>query len=223
MCGRFARFTPTAELAELLDARVRDELPPRYNIAPTQNVLAMRLDEDGKRCLSALRWGLIPFWAEDQTIGNRMINARAESVHEKPAFRRAFRRRRCLIPADGFYEWQKTGGKKQPYFIRMADGQPLCFAGLWETWTDPEGEPLESCTILTTDANDDLHPIHHRMPVILLPDRYDPWLDPAARDPTLLRDYLKPLPAGLLAAYPVGTYVNNVRNDDPRCAEPVER
>lgn len=223
MCGRFARLTPTAKISEWLDAQVRDELPPRYNIAPTQDVLAMRLDEDGTRYLSALRWGLIPSRAEDPAIGNRTINARAESVHEKPAFRHAFRRRRCLIPADGFYEWQKTDGSKQPYFIRMADKQPLCFAGLWETWTTPEGEPLESCTILTTEANDDLRSIHQRMPVILLADRYDAWLDPALRDPTRLRDALKPLPAGLLAACPVSTHVNNVRNDDPRCVEPVER
>lgn len=222
MCGRFASFTPADTLGALLEAIVRDAPRPRYNVAPTQDVLALRRDQDGQRFLAPLRWGLIPHWADDPAIGNRLINARAETAHEKPAFRQALRKRRCLIPADGFYEWQKTGSRKQPHFIYMADEKPFCFAGLWESWTDPQSEqPLSSFTILTTDANAQLRPIHHRMPVILLAEQYDLWLDPAIQDPARLKDCLGPLPEGLLDTHPVSTHVNNPRNDDPRCVEPL--
>lgn len=221
MCGRFACYTPTPAIAGQLGAIIRDKLPPRYNIAPSQRILAVRQEEDGRRSLAALHWGLVPFWAKDTSIGNRMINARAETLGQKPAFRQAVRKRRCLIPADGFYEWQRTGSSKQPYYLQMADTQPFCFAGLWESWQPPEDDPLESCTILTTDANDQVRPIHHRMPVILTPEWYDLWLDPAMQDPSRLQGCLHALPNGALRIQAVSSYVNNPRNDDRQCLTPA--
>jgi putative SOS response-associated peptidase YedK len=220
MCGRYTLKTPVEELAEEFGFEVSSmELPPNYNVAPTQEVAAI-LEEDGKRRLELLRWGLIPSWADDPSIGSRMINARSETAPEKPSFRRAFRERRCLIPADGFYEWQRTNGAKQPYYIRMKEGRPFAFAGLWESWKDDGGPEIRSCTILTTKPNALAAEIHDRMPVILPAGSYDAWLDPeTGRDE--LYGLLAPYPEDEMEAYPVSRFVNSPQNNDPRCIEPA--
>ncbi len=220
MCGRYTLTTPAERLAEefgFKDSSV--ELSPSYNVAPTQGVAAV-LEEGAGRRLEVLRWGLIPPWADDPQIGSRMINARSETAPEKPSFRRAFRERRCLIPADGFYEWQRTNGAKQPFYIHMEDGRPFAFAGLWESWgRGGEGE-IRTCTILTTGANAVVGEIHERMPVIVAPDAYDVWLDPASeRDE--LTGLLAPYPEDEMEAYPVSRFVNSPSNNDPRCVEPA--
>lgn len=212
-------------MARLFGVAVPDEHAPRYNIAPSQGILAVRAAPDGgdgAREAAVLRWGLVPSWAKDPDIGNRMINARAETVAEKPSFRAAFRRRRCLVPATGFYEWRAASGPKQPYTIGMADGGPFAMAGLWEHWTEPDGAAVETCAILTTEANELLRPIHARMPVIVAPSDFDLWLDPALAMPELLAPLLRPFDAAAMAAHPVSRHVNNVRNDDPACLEPVD-
>jgi putative SOS response-associated peptidase YedK len=220
MCGRYTLKTPVEELAEEFGFEASSvELPPNYNVAPTQEVAAI-LEEDGKRRLELLRWGLIPSWADDPSIGSRMINARSETAPEKPSFRRAFRERRCLIPADGFYEWQRTNGAKQPYYIRMKEGRPFAFAGLWESWKDDGGPEIRSCTILTTKPNALAAEIHDRMPVILPAGSYDAWLDPeTGRDE--LYGLLAPYPEDEMEAYPVSRFVNSPQNNDPRCIEPA--
>jgi putative SOS response-associated peptidase YedK len=222
MCGRFSQ----AQIAELDReiARLLEGPPiePRYNVAPTQNAAVVRERPDGDRVVQLLRWGLIPRWATDSAIGNRMINARAETAPEKPAFKTPFQRHRCLVPADGFYEWQKTGGAKQPFFIRREDQRPLWLAGLWDRWEGgPEGA-IDSFTILTTEPNEIVAPIHNRMPVILRPEDLDAWLDPANRDVGSLRALLGPFPAEEMTAYPVSRYVNSPRNEGPECVSPVE-
>ncbi len=223
MCGRYSLTTPVEGLRRVFGFLEQPNLAPRYNIAPSQEVAAVRLGEDGKRHFAQLRWGLIPSWAKEAKIGNRMINARAETVAEKPAFRAAFRRRRCLVLADGFYEWQKRDkGAKQPYRITLADGGPFGFAGLWESWRDREsGERIESATIIVTEANDLLRPIHDRMPVILSPEDFDAWLD-TERPGEAARALLRPYPAAALAATPISTRVNKVTNDDPAVIAPLE-
>ncbi|GIW78580.1 MAG: DUF159 family protein [Gemmatales bacterium] len=220
MCGRYTlRATPAAIAKEFGLSNV-PPLSPRYNIAPTQNVPVVRLaGNTGPRELALLRWGLIPSWATDLSIGNRLINARSETAADKPAFRAAFRKRRCLVVADGFYEWKKTDGKKQPYFIKRCDDRPFAFAGLWESCPHND-ERIETCTILTTAANDWMKPLHDRMPVILPPERYDRWLDPTIEQPDELRSLLRPIALEELEAYPVSTLVNNPRFDSPRCVEP---
>ncbi len=222
MCGRFTLTTPGEILAEIFELAEVPELSPRYNIAPTQPIATVRLVAEPKvRRLDQLRWGLIPSWAKDPAIGNRMINARAETVSEKPAYRSAFRRRRCLVPADGFYEWRKTGASKQPFLVRKPGGQPFAMAGLWETWKPPGGgDPVESCAIITTDANDFMRPIHNRMPVIVERDAYGLWLDPGT-DPAKLRALLRPCANDALEAYRVSRHVNDPRNDDPQCVAPA--
>jgi putative SOS response-associated peptidase YedK len=220
MCGRYTLKTPAGRLAEEFgfDGPLPD-LPPNYNVAPTQQVAAV-LAEGGERRLEMLRWGLVPPWADDPQIGSRMINARSETAPEKPSFRRAFRERRCLIPADGFYEWKRTNGGKQPYYIRMEGERPFAFAGLWESWTrGGEGE-IRSCTILTTGANSLVGDIHDRMPVIVAPDAYDLWLDPEA-ERVELYGLLAPYPEDEMEAYPVSRFVNSPSNNDPRCIEPA--
>ncbi|MGH6960565.1 MAG: SOS response-associated peptidase, partial [Dongiaceae bacterium] len=187
-----------------------------YNAAPSQNLPVVRLDRDGRRELALLRWGLIPSWARDPAIGYRTINAKAETVAEKPAFRAAFRKRRCLVPADGFYEWQKIDGGKQPWRITLKDGAPFAFAGLWEHW-DKGGEPVESFTIITTTANALCAEIDDRMPVIIGPADYEAWL--AAADTAIPQALLQPYPAETMAAYPVGTRVNSPKNDDAQLIE----
>ncbi len=224
MCGRFTLRTPAHRLAEAFGVRNLPNLAPRYNIAPSQDVAAVRRAEDGDgRELVLLRWGLVPYWAKDPAIGNRMINARAETVAEKPAFRAAFRRRRCLVAADGFYEWQKTAdGKKQPWFIRLADDAPFAIAGLWERWKSPQGDAVESCTLITTEANETLGPIHDRMPVILAPDAWDAWLAPESASAGALTALLRPYTGDGLTAQPIGRLVNDPRSDEPACIAPLE-
>ncbi len=224
MCGRFTLRTPTHRLAEAFGVRDLPNLAPRYNIAPSQDVAAVRRAEDGDgRELVLLRWGLVPYWAKEPAIGNRMINARAETVAEKPAFRAAFRRRRCLVAADGFYEWQKTAdGKKQPWFIRLADDAPFAIAGLWERWKSPQGDAVESCTLITTEANETLEPIHDRMPVILAPDAWDAWLAPESASAGALTALLRPYTGDGLTAQRIGRLVNDPRSDEPACIAPLE-
>ena len=209
MCGRFAFYSPTEAAAALFGVSSSLDVEPRYNIAPTQNVAAIRNDKDGERELVLLRWGLVPFWAKDPSIGNRMINARAETVAEKPSYRNAYKHRRCLVLADGFYEWQRQGDTKTPFFISLASGQPFALAGLWENWTDKEtGESLQTTTLITTDANEFMAQLHHRMPVVLEADTATDWL---AGSTELLDDVAAIMPP--LKAWPVDRRVNNARNE----------
>jgi len=209
-------------IAKIFGLDETTDIEPRYNVAPTQQVVAIRLDPAAEnRELALLRWGLIPRWADDPSIGNRMINARAETVAGKPSFRQAFKKRRCLVVADGFFEWKKIGGKKQPYYIHLKDDQPFGFAGLWERW-NREGEEIQSCTIITTEPNELMKPIHNRMPVIVQSTDYDRWLDPDFEDGKALQQVLRRYPAELMEAYPVSTLVNNPRNEAPGCIERFE-
>ena len=228
MCGRFTLATAPQALAELFELDEVPDLSPRYNIAPTQDAPVVRLvtsEERGgrpARVLHLLRWGLVPSWAEDPTVGYRMINARAETAARKPAYRAAFRRRRCLVLADGFYEWKTLGrGRKQPHLCRMKDGRPFAFAGLWERWKGPKDERLESCTLLTCQPNELCAEVHDRMPVILAPGDYDRWLDPELQDAAELEALLAPYPAGEMVSFPVSPRVGNARLDDPGCVAPL--
>lgn len=223
MCGRFALTgTDSVAIAEVFGLHDVPDLPPCYNIEPTQPVATVVRDaEGGANQLAMMRWGLIPSWAKDPTIGSRLINARGETVHEKPSFRSALRRRRCLILADGFYEWQaRPDGPKQPMFITLKDGGLFAFAGLWERWTEPEsGAALTTCTIITTAPNELMAALHNRMPVILPRADYDAWLDPARSDPAQIMSLLRPYPAEDMVYYPVSRLVNDVRHDSPRLIE----
>lgn len=225
MCGRFSQTQSPDAIAAAFQLSAIPDLTPRYNIAPTQAVSVVTVSrKSGDRVHHAKRWGLIPRWAKDAAIGARLINARAETVAEKPAFRDAFQRRRCLVVADGFYEWLRTGdrGTKQPFYLHLRDRQPFAFAGLWERWRDPAiAEPRFSCTILTTAPNALMAPIHNRMPVILPPSAYDLWLDPTLDAPNALTPLLRPYEADEMEAYPVSTHVNNARNDSPACLAPL--
>jgi putative SOS response-associated peptidase YedK len=221
MCGRYAFFSPAEAVKRIFALDEVPELSPRYNIAPTQSVPVVRAASGGVRSLAMLHWGLVPRWAKERAIGNRMINARAETLAEKPAYRDAFRRRRCLVLADGWYEWQAAPGGKQPWFIRMRDGNPFGFAGLWERWQDPAtGEPLESCTVVTTDASESIRSIHDRMPAILPGPAWEPWLDPAFADTGKLSEALGPFDRNALQAWPVSRLVNAPRNEGPKLIEP---
>jgi putative SOS response-associated peptidase YedK len=223
MCGRFTLRNPNLLQRELFQLTDIPALPQRFNIAPTQTIAAVRqLPSSKHRELALVRWGLVPSWAQDPKIGNTLINGRSETAATKPAFRSAFKARRCLIPADGFYEWHRTADGKQPYYIHRRDNQPFAFAGLWERWHDPNNGELETATILTTDANDLMRPIHNRMPVILRAEDYDRWLDPGNNDRQLLEPLLKPGEPKGFEATAVSTYVNSPRHDDARCVEPVE-
>ncbi len=224
MCGRFTLRAPASVVAEQFALFDVAPFPARFNIAPSQPVAVVRLPSqrpEPQRELQWLRWGLIPSWAKDPAIGNRMINARAETVAEKPAYRAALRHRRCLMAADGFYEWQLAGRQKQPYFIHMHDDRPFAFAGLWEIWEGPDHTPVESCTLLTTEPNRLLRPIHNRMPVILAPEDYPQWLDPAIQKPEQLAPLLRSYPSEPMAAHPVSTVVNDPTNDGPQCVRPT--
>lgn len=218
MCGRYAFYSPSEATAALFGVTAASEpARPAYNIAPTQNVAAVRRDQDDTPELVSLRWGLVPFWAKDPAIGNRMINARAETVAEKPSFRAAFRNRRCLLLADGFYEWRKVADGKTPYLISARDGQPFAFAGLWEDWLDKDsGEHLQTAAIITTAANEFMSRLHHRMPVVLVPQSASRWLD---GEPDILAgaDQLGPP----LRAWPVDRKVNNARNQGPELITPA--
>lgn len=229
MCGR---YTLTPAIDELLESLGLPGLPgnllPRFNVAPTQMVPALRLDSDGSLRLELFRWGLIPFWAKDKSIGNRMINARGETVAEKPAFRAAFRRRRCLILSDGWYEWKKTPGGKQPMRIQLESGEVFAFAGLWERWEpgveageEGVGE-IRSCAIITSEPGEVIRQIHHRMPVVVKHDQWDTWLNPEASPETLLA-MLKPYQWKDLKAYPVSTLVNSPSNDTEQCILPLDQ
>ncbi len=217
MCGRFAFYSPAEATAALFGVTGATDFTPRYNIAPTQDIAAVRVGEDGDRELALFRWGLIPFWAKDPSIGNRMINSRAETVAEKPAYRAAYKKRRCVVLADGFYEWRKEASAKTPYLIGLVSGEPFGLAGLWETWTDKEtGEHVQSATLITTSANEFMRDLHHRMPVVLQPERADIWL---AGDSSLIETASEDTPA--LKAFPVDRRVNNARNEGEDLIEAV--
>jgi len=225
MCGRFTLWVDLDQLAAAFPWMELPEgletLPPRYNIAPTQPVAVV--PNDGSNRLNFFVWGLVPSWAKDPSVGNRMINARAETLGEKPSFRSAYRRRRCLVLADGFYEWQQGQGKtKTPHYIRLRSGEPFALAGLWEEWHSPEGDQLLTCTIITTEPNELVAQYHNRMPVILPESAYERWLDPAERQPDELDDLLRPYSAAEMEGFPVSTLVNSPMNDDPACIEPTQ-
>lgn len=221
MCGRFTLTTDLEDLEERFSFHAANlSFTPHYNIAPSQQVLTVIGGEERRAGL--LRWGLIPSWAKDSSIGNRMINARAETIAEKPSFRRALQKRRCLVLADGFYEWKAAGKKKIPMYISLTDHQPFGFAGLWETWKSPEGETIQSCTIITTTPNTLMESIHTRMPVILPRDVEAAWLDRSLEDPARLLPLLVPYSADNMDAYAVSSAVNSPRNDSPACIEPVD-
>lgn len=222
MCGRFVRARSASDYARIFGARRCADLPPSWNVAPGQAVLAVRAGRDGARELVALRWGFVPAWARHPREGPRPINARAETVAKRPAFREAFRRRRCLVPADAFYEWAgRAHGRRKPWAVRRRDGAVMAFAGMWACWVGPDGEVLESCAILTTEANSLLRPIHERMPVILPPEAWGRWLDPALDVPGDVASLLRPCPTEVLEAWPVGRAVNSVVHDGPELLRPA--
>ncbi len=236
MCGRFVSTTSAEELADYFAAEAPPDdeefggRPPSYNVAPSQDILAVYHDGTSRR-IDAFRWGLVPFWAKDPKIGNRMINARSETIAEKNSFKRPFAKRRCIIPADGFYEWKKIEGSKfkQPTYMSRVDGAPFAFAGLWEIWNDPgrlddSGEPmrLHSCTILTGEPNDKVAEVHDRMPVMLPPSAWDTWLDSDNHDTETLSQLFTPAPSQLIRIQTVSTEVNNVRNNRPDLIEPID-
>jgi putative SOS response-associated peptidase YedK len=226
MCGRFVSATPPDQVAAYFGAEAPEALlEPSYNVAPTTDIYAV-LSDGTTRHVDAFHWGLVPRWAKDPKIGSKMINARAETVAEKNAYKAALKKRRCIIPADGFYEWQKVAGQKakQPFFIHRPDGEPYAFAGLWETWKGPDGkgdEVLRSCTIITTTPNSEMAKIHDRMPVILPPEAWDTWLDRDNEDLELLGKLLVPAPPQLIVLRPISTAVNNVRNNSPELMDEV--
>ena len=228
MCGRFVSSSTSDEIAQYFDAEAEPEsaIPASWNVAPTDDIYVVRQD-GGVRKVAPHHWGLVPFWAKTPAVGNKMINARAEGLADKGAYRAAFQHKRCIVPADGFYEWRKIPGQKvkQPYLIRRTDGEPLAFAGLWEQWRGPDkkrGEELRSATIITTTPNELLATIHDRMPVILPSSAWDEWLDPDNADLDLLGKLLVPAPAPVLTMHPVSTEVSNVRNQGAHLADPVE-
>lgn len=223
MCGRYRLSRKRPVIEEHFDCIGTDDWIPRYNIAPTQPVAIIRQNpKEPGRELSLARWGLVPSWAKDSSVAASMINARSETAAAKPAFRDALKFRRCIIPADGFYEWQKIGKAKQPYCFEVNGGELFAFAGLWERWNDPEGKIVETCSILTTTPNAVTASVHDRMPAILEPENYDLWLDPGMRDARAASDMLKPYAARLMRSYPVSARINHAANDDEACSTPVE-
>jgi putative SOS response-associated peptidase YedK len=220
MCGRFAFFSPSEAVVAAFGADISFQFDPRYNIAPSQNVTLLRLDESGDLRVDNYRWGLVPFWAKDPAIGNRMINARAETVAEKPSYRQSFSRRRCLVLASGFYEWHKDESGKTPFFISRGDDQPFGMAGLWDEWAKGEGDPLRTCTVITTPANEFMQSMHHRMPVLMDGSSALNWLAPEAATDELLQMLLGPQQVEL-QAWPVSKSVNNPVNDQASLIERV--
>lgn len=224
VCGRFTLTVPPAQIADAFDLDEAPDLRPRFNLAPGQEIATVQQAPEGGRALVRRRWGLVPSWAKDPKIGSRLINARSETVAEKPAFRAAFKRRRCLVPADGFYEWAVTPrGPKQPHHLRRRDRGLFAIAGLWERWRVGEERGLETCTLLTTEANATVAPIHRRMPVILAPADWPVWLNPEVDDKEVLTLLLVPEPEGLLESHPVGLRVNRPEHDDETCLAPPEQ
>jgi putative SOS response-associated peptidase YedK len=222
VCNRYRLTHSKQYLTERFEAEDEIDDHPRYNIAPTQQVLIVRKEHGEKtRHFTTMRWGLIPSWAKDMSIGNRTLNARSETVTKTPAFRDSILKKRCLIPADGFYEWQKMGSVKQPFCFEVREGEVFALAGLWDEWTCPEGEIIESCTILTTGPNSLVADLHDRMPVIVPPEKYGLWLDPDVTDFAVIRDILKPYDAHLMRRYPVSRKLNNSKNDDADSAVPI--
>jgi putative SOS response-associated peptidase YedK len=222
MCGRFTLQIPPELLAEIFGILEIPVFPARYNIAPTQQAPVIRQSGDGRNHCALMRWGLIPSWAKDPSIGKRMINARSETVSGKPAFRHAVRQSRCIVPSSGFYEWREDGeGGKSPFYIRLKDGFPICFAGLWESWQSPQGEAVDSFTILTTQANRLITSLHERMPVILHPEAIPIWIDRETTDPDSLKSLYLPFPADLMEMWPVSPLVNSPRNDFPELIAPI--
>lgn len=223
MCGRFALTAPASTIAEVFQVDVLPDVLPRYNIAPTTEVLCV-VSDDGKRALQSFRWGLIPYWAKDRKIAYQTLNARSETIEKKPAFRSAFKRRRLLIVADGFYEWERTDKKnKVPHLFQLGDGKPFAIAGVWERWTDPEsGEEVRSCSIVTTGPNPLMEPVHDRMPVILPPETWDRWLDPENQDTAALKELLVPFDAGKMKERKVSKSVGDVKNKGPEVQGPYE-
>jgi putative SOS response-associated peptidase YedK len=222
MCGRFTLRTRLNELLQFYSVESQLQWEPRFNIAPSQSIAVIRNDPDGdKRELAALRWGLIPFWADDIQIGNQLINARAETIVTKPSFKQALKSRRCLVLADGFYEWKKSGKAKQPYFIQMADERPFVFAGLWERWTKSQ-PAIESCSIITTTPNALVADIHDRMPAILTETAATLWLDQNVKDTGPLTPLLVPYPANEMVTYPVSPFVNSPQHDSADCIQPIK-
>jgi putative SOS response-associated peptidase YedK len=223
VCGRFTLRAAPQEIAGHFGVEDVPELAPRFNIAPAQEIATVFVpDAQADFALQLRRWGLVPSWAKDERIGNRQINARVETVAEKPAFRDAFRHRRCLIPVDGFYEWSGAATVKQPHHIGLEGGGVFAFAGLWERWRNPAGEVIESCTILTTEANGVLSELHSRMPVIVDPGDYELWLDPGVSDPERLKPAIEGDLSNTLRFYPVSLHVNDTRRDDPHCLDGAE-
>lgn len=229
MCGRFVSATPPDELARYFDVDEVTEqaAEPSWNVAPSEAIFVVR-ESGGLRRLDTLRWGLVPFWAKDPSVGNKMINARVEHLATKTAYQRAFKKRRCIIPADGFFEWKKVPGQKakQPFYIRRDDGEPLAFAGLWEFWRPPDRPDdddaiIRSCTIITGRPNEKVAAIHNRMPVMLPPGAWDTWLDPTFDDMDALGRLLVPVPSSLLRVHPVSTEVNSVKSNRPELIAPV--
>jgi putative SOS response-associated peptidase YedK len=223
MCGRFTLQISPELLAEIFGLAGIPVFPARFNIAPTQQIPIIRQGADSHNHFDMLRWGLIPSWAKDKSIGSKIINARCETVHEKPAFRHAIRYRRCIVLSSGFYEWRHEGKMASPFYIRLKDGSPMYFAGLWESWKSPEGELIESCTVLTTTANKLVEPLHDRMPVILHPAEFDIWLNRNMHDPEQLKSFYQPYPADLLEMYPVSPQVNSPKVDSPELIIPLEK
>jgi putative SOS response-associated peptidase YedK len=219
MCGRYALTTAPEAIRALFRYLEQPEFPPRHNVAPTQPVAIVRMVE-GRREFALVRWGLIPAWVKDPRGFSLLINARGESALDKPAFRNAMKRRRCLFPADGFYEWKRDGNRKQPYFVRLKSGQPMAFAGLWESWSGPNGEEMETAAIVTTTASRSIAHIHDRMPVIVAPDAFEFWLDPNVDGQTAAA-VIQPAPDAVIECYPVSSAVNRTANDTPMLVEPL--
>lgn len=222
MCGRFTSLLSPELLEHLFGVQAPQDYPPRYNIAPTQRIWIIRETASNGCYLSMARWGLVPHWAKDLSIGNRMINARCETVHEKPAFRHAIRSRRCIVPASGFFEWTKTPMGKIPHYITMRDGSPLTFAGIWDAWKAPDGAAIESFSILTTTANSLIAKLHDRMPVILHPTEFDLWLDRSMNDHEKLKRLYQPYPTELLQEWEVTKVVNNASHESSATIDPVQ-
>lgn len=220
MCGRFTLTSTPQAVLDHFELNTELEFKPRYNIAPTQDVLVVRQLKEHEREIVALRWGLIPSWLKEDKISSKMINARVETAHERPAYRAAYKKRRCLIVADGFYEWQKKQDAKQPFYIYRKDHRPFAMAGLWEHWESDDGRQIESCTILTKDANKAVESIHVRMPVILQPIQYTDWLNPELQDPLQIKQIIKSIPASQISSHAISTKVNNPTHDKPDCVEP---